>query len=116
MVVTRDPEIAARCRVMRLHGISRDVFDRYSSDKPSWYYEVVAPGFKYNMTDIAASLGIHQLKKAYSFQKRRAEIARIYDQAFADLPVVLPPMASVDELHAWHLYILRLTEDASVAA
>lgn len=64
MIVTRDPETAARCRTMRLHGISRDAFDRYTSTKPSWYYEVVAPGFKYNMTDIAASLGIHQLKKA----------------------------------------------------
>lgn len=114
MVVTCDPEIAARCRVMRLHGISRDVFERYSSDKPSWYYEVVAPGFKYNMTDIAASLGIHQLKKVYTFQKRRAEIAQIYDQAFADLPVQLPPKASVEETHAWHLYILRLAEEAPV--
>ncbi len=114
MVVTRNPEVAARCRVMRLHGISRDVFDRYSSDKPSWYYEVVAPGFKYNMTDIAASLGIHQLKKVYSFQKRRAEIAQIYDQAFASLPVLLPPKAPNDEIHAWHLYILRLTVNAPV--
>ena len=82
MVVTRDPEVAARCRVMRLHGISRDAFDRYSSKTPSWYYEVVAPGFKYNMTDIASSLGIHQLKKVYSFQKRRSEIAPVYDQDF----------------------------------
>ena len=64
MIVTRNPEIAKRCQIMRLHGISRDAFDRYTSTKPSWYYEVVAPGYKYNMTDIAASLGIHQLKKA----------------------------------------------------
>jgi dTDP-4-amino-4,6-dideoxygalactose transaminase len=114
MVVTRDPEIAARCRVMRLHGISRDAFDRYSSKTPSWYYEVVAPGFKYNMTDIAASLGIHQLKKVYWFQKRRAEIARSYDRAFADLTTLLPPQAPEDELHAWHLYVLRLTDVAPV--
>ncbi len=114
MIVTRNPEIAARCRVMRLHGISRDSFDRYSSKTPAWYYEVVAPGFKYNMTDIAASLGIHQLKKAYRFQKRRAEIARSYDQAFSDLPVLLPPQAPSDELHAWHLYVLRLKKVAPV--
>jgi dTDP-4-amino-4,6-dideoxygalactose transaminase len=114
MIVTRHPELAARCRVMRLHGISRDAFDRYTAKTPAWYYEVVAPGFKYNMTDIAASLGIHQLKKAYAFQKRRAEIARIYDQAFSGLPVILPPQSSVDEMHAWHLYILRLTGNAPV--
>ncbi len=114
MVVSRNPEIAARCQVMRLHGISRDAFDRYSSKTPSWYYEVVAPGFKYNMTDIAASLGIHQLKKVYAFQKRRAEIAGIYDQAFAELPVMLPPQALDGDMHAWHLYILRLTEGAPV--
>jgi dTDP-4-amino-4,6-dideoxygalactose transaminase len=114
MVVTSLPDIAARCRVMRLHGISRDAFDRYSSKTPSWYYEVVAPGFKYNMTDIAASLGIHQLKKVYAFQKRRTEIAMIYDRAFAELPVILPPQAPTGEMHAWHLYILRLTEGAPI--
>jgi dTDP-4-amino-4,6-dideoxygalactose transaminase len=114
MVVTRRPEIAARCRVMRLHGISRDAFDRYSSRTPSWYYEVVAPGFKYNMSDIAASLGIHQLKKVYAFQKRRAEIAMIYNQAFAELPIIVPPQAPTGEMHAWHLYILRLKEGAPI--
>ena len=114
MVVTRDQRISTRCRVMRLHGISRDVFDRYSTETPSWYYEVVAPGFKYNMTDIAASIGIHQLKKVYAFQKRRAEIARIYDQAFSDLTILLPPKAPAGEMHAWHLYIIRLTESAPV--
>jgi len=77
MIVTRNPEIAKRCSVMRLHGINRDAFDRYTSTKPSWYYEVVAPGFKYNMTDIAASLGIHQLKKAWQLQQKRANIAQV---------------------------------------
>jgi dTDP-4-amino-4,6-dideoxygalactose transaminase len=114
MLVTRDPEIAARCRVMRLHGINRDAFDRYTSKIPSWYYEVVAPGFKYNMTDIAASIGIHQLKKVFSFQKKRAEIAKQYTQAFADLPVALPPHPPRGEMHAWHLYILRLLKNAPV--
>jgi len=64
MVVTRNKKVSERCRVMRLHGIDRDVFNRYSSKKPSWHYEIIAPGFKYNMTDIAASLGIQQLKKS----------------------------------------------------
>ncbi len=108
MVVTRNAEIAQRCRVMRLHGISRDAFDRYTSTKPAWFYEVVAPGFKYNMTDVAASLGIHQLKKAWKFQNRRADMADRYDEAFRDLPIMLPPRASDGDVHAWHLYVIRL--------
>ncbi|MDX2479219.1 MAG: DegT/DnrJ/EryC1/StrS family aminotransferase, partial [Desulfuromusa sp.] len=91
MVVTANPEIAKRCRVMRLHGISRDAFDRYTSNKPAWQYEVVAPGFKYNMTDMAASLGIHQLKKAWEFQKKRQQMAEKYDTALRDMPLELPP-------------------------
>lgn len=114
MIVLRDAEIARRCRVMRLHGINRDVFNRYTTTKPSWHYEVVAPGFKYNMTDVAASLGIHQLKKARAFQKRRTEMAAYYDEAFEDLPVTLPPKAPKDDLHAWHLYILRLKPEVSI--
>jgi len=114
MVVTRNPEMANRCRVMRLHGISRDAFDRYTSSKPSWHYEVIAPGFKYNMTDIAASLGIHQLKKAWTFQKRRADIAAYYDESLKDLPVTLPPKAPAGDVHAWHLYVIRLTDDVPV--
>ena len=115
MIVLRDAEIAKRCRVMRLHGINRDVFNRYATTKPSWHYEVVAPGFKYNMTDVAASLGIHQLKKARSFQKRRAEMAAYYDEAFSDLPVILPPKAPKNDLHAWHLYVLRLDPKVDIS-
>jgi dTDP-4-amino-4,6-dideoxygalactose transaminase len=115
MIVTANPEVAARCRTMRLHGISRDAFDRYTSTKPSWYYEVVSPGFKYNMTDIAASLGIHQLKKAWQFQHRRSEMAAIYDEALRDLPLLLPPHAPVGDTHAWHLYVLRLSPEAPVS-
>jgi dTDP-4-amino-4,6-dideoxygalactose transaminase len=114
MVVTRRPELAARSRVMRLHGISRDAFDRYTSDKPAWHYEVVAPGFKYNMTDIAAALGIQQLKKAWRFRDRRSAMAARYDAELADLPVDLPPRAQGDDVHAWHLYVLRLRPDAPV--
>lgn len=114
MIVTRDPEVAKRCRIMRLHGISRDAFDRYTSTKPAWHYEVVAPGCKYNMTDVAASLGIHQLKKAWSFQNKREAMAARYDEAFRDLPIILPPKALAADMHAWHLYVIRLTDDASV--
>jgi dTDP-4-amino-4,6-dideoxygalactose transaminase len=114
MVATRDGTVADRCRVMRLHGISRDAFERYTSKKPSWYYEVVAPGYKYNMMDLAASLGIHQLKKAWKFRQRREEIAGIYDEAFKNLPLVLPPRPLPGDLHAWHLYVIRLTDEARV--
>ena len=114
MVVTRDPAIAKRIQVMRLHGISRDAFDRFQSKAPSWYYEVIAPGFKYNLTDIASALGIHQLRKARRFQQRRAELAALYDAALADLPVVLPPKAPAGDVHSWHLYPIRLADGVTV--
>ncbi|OAO77003.1 Bacillosamine/Legionaminic acid biosynthesis aminotransferase [Anoxybacillus flavithermus] len=115
MIVTRNPEIANRCRVMRLHGISRDAFDRYTSNKPSWHYEVIAPGFKYNLTDVASSLGIHQLRKAYQFQKKRQEMAEKYNEAFKELPLILPPKAKDGDLHAWHLYVIRLTDEVKIS-
>ena len=114
MVVTRDAAMAQRVKVMRLHGINRDAFDRFTAKVPSWYYEIVAPGFKYNLTDIAAALGIHQLRRARAFHMRRAEIAQAYHAAFAGLPLVTPPDSPAGDLHAWHLYPLRLAEDAAV--
>lgn len=114
MVVTRDPALAARIRTMRLHGMSRDAFDRFTAKVPSWYYEIVAPGFKYNLTDIAAAIGIHQLKRVGAFQARRAAIAAAYDAAFADLPLVTPPGPPPGEMHAWHLYPVRLTDAVTV--
>jgi dTDP-4-amino-4,6-dideoxygalactose transaminase len=115
LLVTRDPEIAKRARVMRLHGINRDAFDRFTSKAPSWYYEIVAPGFKYNMTDIAASMGIHQLKKADFFQQKRAHIAALYDEALAELPVIRPPHAAKGDVHAWHLYVTQLADGVTVS-
>lgn len=114
MLVTKDAQIAERARVMRLHGINRDAFDRYVSPRPAWHYEIVAPGFKYNMTDLAAALGIHQLRKAWRFQKRRQEIAERYQRALRDLPIDLPPCAGSDAVHAWHLYAIRLHDDAGI--
>jgi dTDP-4-amino-4,6-dideoxygalactose transaminase len=113
MVVTRDPSMAKRIRTMRLHGMSRDAFDRFTATVPSWYYEIVAPGFKYNLTDIAAAIGIHQLKRADAFQQRRARIAAAYDRGFAGLPLVPPPHAAGGDRHAWHLYVLRLADHAA---
>jgi dTDP-4-amino-4,6-dideoxygalactose transaminase len=114
MLVTRDAALAKRARVMRLHGMNRDAFDRYTAKVPSWYYEVVAPGFKYNLTDIAAALGLQQLKKARAFQHTREHIAARYDEAFADLPLLLPPRPRPGDQHAWHLYVLRLADGAGI--
>src|SRR5206468_9890340 len=75
MVVTRDETLAKRMKVMRLHGMSRDAFDRFTAKVPSWYYEIVAPGFKYNLTDIAAAIGTHQLHLSPQFHLRRAQDA-----------------------------------------
>jgi dTDP-4-amino-4,6-dideoxygalactose transaminase len=114
MLVTRDADLARRARVMRLHGMNRDAFDRFTAKVPSWYYEVVAPGFKYNLTDIAAAMGIHQLRRARGFQQRRAAIAARYDQAFAELPLITPPLPLAGDDHAWHLYALRLGDGAGI--
>jgi len=108
MIVSNNEDYIKRMKVMRLHGISKDVFDRYTSDKPSWFYEVIEPGYKYNMTDVAASLGIHQLKKAWAFQERREWIAQQYNDAFADLPICTPYVAHPSDTHAWHLYVIKL--------
>jgi dTDP-4-amino-4,6-dideoxygalactose transaminase len=114
MLVTANDDIARRARVMRLHGIDRDAFDRYTATKPAWMYEVVAPGFKYNMTDVAAALGIQQLKKAWRFLERRKAIAARYDAELRDLPLVLPPRDDAGEVHAWHLYVAQLRDDAPI--
>lgn len=114
MLVTRNPEIAKRARVMRLHGINRDAFDRFTAKTPSWYYEIVAPGFKYNMTDIAASMGLHQLKKVYAFQQKRARVAALYDEALAGLPIIRPPHAGPGDVHSWHLYVIQLDDSVAV--
>jgi dTDP-4-amino-4,6-dideoxygalactose transaminase len=112
MLVTRSSGLASRVRTMRLHGINRDVFDRYRGG--GWYYEVMAPGLKYNLTDIAAAIGLHQLSRAYAMRERREDIARAYSAGFADLPLTLPADAPPGELHAWHLYVVRLLDDAPV--
>jgi dTDP-4-amino-4,6-dideoxygalactose transaminase len=115
MVITRDKELAKRVRLMHLHGINRNVFDRYQGKGAGWYYEVHAAGYKYNMTDVAAAIAIHQLAAAEAMRRRRAEIAAAYDAAFAGLPLELPAQARPGDLHAWHLYAVRLTDAAPVS-
>ncbi len=116
MVVTRDPKVAERMRVMRLHGMNRDAFDRFQSKTPAWYYEVVAPGYKYNLTDIASAMGLVQLQRLEAFHARREVLARRYHEALKDLPLVLPAAAPAGDKHAWHLYVIRLAEGAAVGA
>lgn len=108
MVVTNNPELAKRMKMMRLHGINRDVFDRFTSNKPNWYYEVVAPGFKYNLTDLASSIGIHQLKKANQFHQRRCEIVESYNSRLSKQALILPKKVEPEDVHSWHLYVVRL--------
>jgi dTDP-4-amino-4,6-dideoxygalactose transaminase len=114
MVVTRDPQMAARMRTMRLHGMSRDAFDRFTAKVPSWYYEIVAPGFKYNLTDIAAAIGIHQLRRAQDYQRQRRALAAAYRDGFAALPLLPPPDAAAGDIHSWHLYVARLSDAAPI--
>ncbi len=115
MIITRNEQIAQRCRVMRLHGISRDAFDRYTSTKPAWHYEIIAPGFKYNLTDLASAIGIQQLKKVWKFQTRRAEMAAAYQAGLADQPLILPPEPAQGDLHSWHLFVIRLDGSARIS-
>ena len=116
MLVTRDEALAKRAQVMRLHGMNRDAFDRFTAKVPSWYYEVVAPGFKYNLTDIAAALGIHQLQAgAAPSSQARGQLAAPTDEALAGLPLLLPPRPPpAGEKHAWHLYVVRLADGAGI--
>ncbi|HQQ71110.1 MAG TPA: DegT/DnrJ/EryC1/StrS family aminotransferase [Alicycliphilus sp.] len=115
MAVTHNPALAERMRVMRLHGINRDAFDRFTSKTPAWYYEVVAPGFKYNLTDIAAALGLVQLQRLPQFLQRRQYLAARYQNQLGDLPLVLPAEAPPGDIHAWHLYVLRLAPHARLS-
>jgi dTDP-4-amino-4,6-dideoxygalactose transaminase len=100
-------ELIQLARMWSLHGMSCDAYKRYSADG-SWYYEVVLPGFKCNMTDIQAAIGIHQLKKLPNFHKRRKEIVTHYNQAFSQIPEIETPVERLCVESAWHLYVIRL--------
>jgi perosamine synthetase len=107
MICTNNEELAERCAIMRLHGINRDAWKRYS-ESGSWYYEVVAPGYKYNFTDLQASLGLPQLKKVDSMWESRKHIARKYTEAFKDLDLITLHTIKPDRESSWHLYPIRL--------
>lgn len=106
-MLTGDAEFLDRARVVSLHGMNRDAWKRYAKDG-SWRYDVVLPGFKYNMTDIQAAIGLCQLRRLESFQARRREIVGAYAAAFASEPALELPVARPEVEHAWHLYVLRL--------
>jgi dTDP-4-amino-4,6-dideoxygalactose transaminase len=106
-----DAAFLDQARVVSLHGMSRDAWRRYDNGA-SWFYEVLLPGFKYNMTDIQAALGLAQLRKLDRFQQRRREVVALYNQAFARTEALEVPVERPDVEHAWHLYPLRLRPDA----
>ena len=106
-MLTAEPHLLERARVIGLHGMSRDAWKRYDKGG-SWRYEVVAPGFKYNMTDIQAALGVWQLRKLATFQARRRDVVRQYIQAFQGEESLELPVERPNVEHAWHLFVLRL--------
>lgn len=109
MLTTDDEELADKIRVLSLHGMSKAAWNRYSSNG-SWYYEVESPGYKMNMFDLQAALGLHQLKRLDDMQKRREEIAGRYQTAFQQISGLITPFVHDDGRHAWHLYVLQVDE------
>jgi len=109
-MLTGDSILINRARLWSLHGMSRDAYKRYSAEG-SWYYEVVLPGFKCNMTDIQASLGLQQLKKLPAFQTRRREVVQAYNEAFQGIPELEIPVERPEVESSWHLYVVRLNLD-----
>jgi dTDP-4-amino-4,6-dideoxygalactose transaminase len=106
-MLTGSPEFLDRARVLSLHGMNRDAWRRYEREG-SWYYEVCVPGFKYNMSDVQAALGLWQLRKLTRFQQRRREIVAAYGKAFGAEGALEPPTCRPEVEHAWHLYTLRI--------
>ena len=107
MATTDNSDWAKKMRVLSLHGISHDAWNRYSAEG-SWYYEILYPGYKYNLTDMAAALGLSQLEKCRSFWNARRRISAAYSRAFADIPEIRVPACRADVEHAWHLYVIQL--------
>lgn len=107
MITTDSDDLADRMRIMSLHGISRDAWKRFSAEG-SWYYEILAPGYKFNMTDIAASIGVHQLARCDQFWELRCERVGWYTSGLADIPEVTLPGVIPDVEHAWHLFVIQI--------
>ena len=107
MAVTDDGELAGRMRQMSLHGLSHDAWKRYAGNH-AWDYRIVAPGFKYNMTDVAAAMGIHQLARAEDLRKERAAVARYFHEQLSDVEEIELPPDTPDRIHSWHLFPIHL--------
>jgi dTDP-4-amino-4,6-dideoxygalactose transaminase len=107
MACTDSEALADRMRIMSLHGISRDAWKRYTAEG-SWYYEIIAPGYKYNLTDIAAAIGLRQLRKADALHARRVELAARYTHLLSEVDELLLPRTMPNRIHSWHLYPVRL--------
>jgi dTDP-4-amino-4,6-dideoxygalactose transaminase len=110
MVTTDDADLAESLKILCLHGISKNAWNRYG-DRGSWYYEVLRPGFKCNLTDIHAAIGIHQTRKLESFIQTRTDYANVYNRTFANVQEIEIPPDKAECRHAWHLYSLRLNLD-----
>jgi perosamine synthetase len=110
MVTTDDDRYAERIRLMTLHGMNKDAWKRYMQGG-AWAYDVVAPGYKYNLTDVAAAIGLPQLKRCDEFHARRLDIARKYDEGFAGLRGVVTPVVRDPQSHGWHLYVIQVNPD-----
>lgn len=109
MIVTNNDDLAEKIRMLSLHGISKDAWKRYTSEG-SWYYEVLYPGFKYNLTDLQSALGIHQLRKLDYFNEVRTKYAKIYNNAFKSIPEIIIPQEHTKGKMVWHLYAIRLLD------
>ena len=110
MACTDSDEYADRMRIMSLHGISRDAWKRYTA-AGSWYYEIIAPGFKYNLTDIASAIGLHQLRKANDMHSKRSQWARLYSELLKDVEELVLPTTMPNRVHSWHLFPVRARQN-----
>lgn len=116
MLTTANDDIWRRVKLMRLHGIDRDVWDRFTSEKPMWEYDILAPGFKYNMPDLNAAVGLAQLERANAYRASRQRCADYYRKHLAGIPAIeLPSLRVRPEDHAWHLFPVRLTDNSAVS-
>lgn len=111
MITTANNEYAERLRILALHGISRNAWNRYTA-QGTWRYDILETGYKYNLTDLQAALGLAQLQRAEELRQRRAAIAAEYSRALASIEAFSPPPEPNDESHAWHLYVIRVNPEA----
>lgn len=116
MVVTEDEAIYNRVKIMRLHGINRDIWERFLSNSSRWEYDVIEPGFKYNLPDINAAIGLAQLEKADYFRRKRQHCAEFYLNALKDMPLIdIPVCLGPMENHAWHLFTIIINPESPVS-